>query len=249
MDLTDWLLHNSLKNERLANETQWLLFFASLTWQIWKKRNEKVFNGTRTFFQKTLKLAITWAHHFENSKLTPQKTSSESNQTAWQPPTQGSYCINTDGAVSLQTRHGTAVGLIRNSNGQWEGGFNKNIGNCSALQAELWGIFEGLRLAQNLGMENMIIQTDSVQAIKSLEDPSAANSSLALVRAITKLRNNTRTTKLEWIPRKSNYASDKLAKLAPTGHFQLLVYESPPTDLLQDLLVDEHAANLHSTQP
>ena len=39
------------------------------------------------------------------------------------------------------------LGVIRDSVGHWISGFCMNIGECSVLMAELWGLYQGLVLA------------------------------------------------------------------------------------------------------
>jgi hypothetical protein len=39
--------------------------------------------------------------------------------------------------------------------GDWLGGFAKGLGGCSIEVAELWGAWEGLKLAWNLGFKRV----------------------------------------------------------------------------------------------
>ncbi|KAE8708775.1 hypothetical protein F3Y22_tig00110332pilonHSYRG00184 [Hibiscus syriacus] len=55
-------------------------------------------------------------------------------------------CIKTDGAVPLSTNLGSAGGLFRDHEGNFLSAFNKQLGTSSVLQAELWGVLEGLKL-------------------------------------------------------------------------------------------------------
>lgn len=58
--------------------------------------------------------------------------------------------LNTDEAVS-KTRKATCGGLIKDSTRGWLGGFSKNIGTCEGTVADLWGVFEGLKLVREKG--------------------------------------------------------------------------------------------------
>ncbi|KAG7593942.1 Ribonuclease H domain [Arabidopsis thaliana x Arabidopsis arenosa] len=55
--------------------------------------------------------------------------------------------MNTDGASQENPGLATAGGVLRNSAREWCGGFTLNIGRCSALLAELWGVYYGLYTA------------------------------------------------------------------------------------------------------
>ena len=59
----------------------------------------------------------------------------------WNPPLEQWFKLNTDGAVSGNICNARVGGLIRNANGCWVSGFIMNIGNCTVLRAELWGMF------------------------------------------------------------------------------------------------------------
>lgn len=50
-------------------------------------------------------------------------------------------------------------GLIRDDCGKWVRGYARKVGFCSVLEAELWGIVEGLRLAWNLGFRRVEVES------------------------------------------------------------------------------------------
>ncbi|KAK8977446.1 hypothetical protein V6N11_049575 [Hibiscus sabdariffa] len=58
----------------------------------------------------------------------------------WTPPPYGWVKVNTDAAQGEGVGLMTAGGLIRDSNGQWCGGFSKFLRVCSIIDAELWGL-------------------------------------------------------------------------------------------------------------
>ncbi|MBA0851216.1 hypothetical protein Goshw_015474 [Gossypium schwendimanii] len=48
--------------------------------------------------------------------------------------------------------------------GNWILGFNRFLGVCSVLEAELWSIFEGLSLLLKQGFDRVLICTDCLEA-------------------------------------------------------------------------------------
>lgn len=66
----------------------------------------------------------------------------------WIPSDPGSFTLNTDGSFKERTKCSSASRLIRNSNGDWLGGFAINIGLTHSPMAELWVICEGLVLGK-----------------------------------------------------------------------------------------------------
>ncbi|PNX70361.1 hypothetical protein L195_g057316 [Trifolium pratense] len=53
--------------------------------------------------------------------------------------------------VKLEHMSAGCGGLLRNSDGQWLGGFSRNLGRCSAYLAELWGFYHGFCLGRSQG--------------------------------------------------------------------------------------------------
>ena len=79
----------------------------------------------------------------------------------WRPPLGDWLKLNTDGAISGNAHNAHASGLIRNGNGHWVSGFIMNIGNCTILRAELWGLFQGLSLAWSIGVRKLHVECDN----------------------------------------------------------------------------------------
>lgn len=58
-------------------------------------------------------------------------------------------------------------GIARDDKGRWLGGFVERLGmvTTSCLTVELWAIHGGLTLAKNFKLKNIIIETDSHEAL------------------------------------------------------------------------------------
>lgn len=70
---------------------------------------------------------------------------------SWRPPFQSWVALNTDGPVRWNDGLAGCGGLLRDSSGAWICGFAMKIGRASAIVAEIWGVFEGLKLAREKG--------------------------------------------------------------------------------------------------
>lgn len=79
-------------------------------------------------------------------------------ELGWQPPTSGWLKLNTNSASDGNRGFATAGGVIRDGEGRLCAGFSLNIGRCSTLLAELWGVYYGLVIA----WERKIPQLDLV---------------------------------------------------------------------------------------
>ncbi|KAF2289615.1 hypothetical protein GH714_037522 [Hevea brasiliensis] len=87
---------------------------------------------------------------------------------AWQPPVMGQFKLNTYGSVKGQSGYGG--GIIRDGIGKWISGFVHNIGSCFVLCAELWALYEGIKLAWSLGIRNLWVDCDSLLVMKMVND-------------------------------------------------------------------------------
>lgn len=117
-----------------------------LLWQIWKARNNKVFNSAAPFPPLIISTAIFKAAQHINSRVTKTVREPQIIYLSWSPPPTGFYKINTDG--SLQN-HKAGIGFIlRNDLGLFVAGISRCIGTHSISTAELWAIKDALGLAR-----------------------------------------------------------------------------------------------------
>ncbi|MBA0628908.1 hypothetical protein Godav_023538, partial [Gossypium davidsonii] len=92
--------------------------------------------------------------------------------------------LNTDGAVQLESKNVAPGGVVRDGNGDWIFGYNRRFGKCSIFNAELLGILEGLRLIQRRGHDEVIIQSDSLEAVKTILEITSTEANSTLIRRI-----------------------------------------------------------------
>ncbi|KAK9018022.1 hypothetical protein V6N11_001012 [Hibiscus sabdariffa] len=239
--IIDWLHSNVTRNElHLICGLPWQVLFVSIIWQLWKARNDLVFNGTPPDAGNILQRSILWARYYnECVPLTTPVCPVQPTALHWQRPSTGWVCLSTDGAVSIATGMGSVGGIFRSDDGSWILGFNKTIGILRPLQAELWGILLGLQLAWENGFERLLIQSDNREAIKRLNASTASSDPCSLVRSIAALRSRGWATETQWIPREGNKPADMLAKLDNLPCFTVTVFSQPPEHLLSLLDFDK----------
>jgi hypothetical protein len=66
------------------------------------------------------------------------------HQVGWTRPMQGWVKCNTNGDLIPQNQSAACGGVFRDESEAWRGGFVINIGTCSTLISELWGILSAL---------------------------------------------------------------------------------------------------------
>src|SRR4051812_3583963 len=82
-------------------------------------------------------------------------------------PKKGWVCINVDGAC----KNGVigCGGIICGDVGEWISGFAKFIGRGEPYMAELWGLYEGIKLAKQLRFNKVELQVDSTLVVQDVQ--------------------------------------------------------------------------------
>ncbi|KAH1089304.1 hypothetical protein J1N35_016561 [Gossypium stocksii] len=66
-------------------------------------------------------------------------------------------------------------------------GYKRFMGECSVFDAELWGIIDKLDLIQDRQYVEVMIQVDSLETVKAIQNPSSTASNSTLIRRIHQL--------------------------------------------------------------
>lgn len=89
------------------------------------------------------------------------------------------------------------------------------------------GIFEGLQILQRRGHGQVLIQSDSLEAVIAILGRSPTGSNSTLIRRIQIILSHERQWSLRYIPRDQNRVADCLAKQALVGDDDLKEFEEP----------------------
>ena len=65
-----------------------------------------------------------------------------------------------DLSLVIQFQQG-ADGIIRNHDGEWVGGFYRNVGRASNVIAGFWALRDGHSLANDLNITNLRVEMDA----------------------------------------------------------------------------------------
>ncbi|MBA0811146.1 hypothetical protein Gohar_003075 [Gossypium harknessii] len=88
----------------------------------------------------------------------------------------------TDGTVKANFGFVTTGGVICDHNGKWILGFNRYLGMCLVLEAELWAIYDGLDLTLDQGHDKVLINTNSMEVVWAIQDMHSKDSNSTLIR-------------------------------------------------------------------
>ncbi|CAN1137711.1 Putative ribonuclease H protein At1g65750 [Linum perenne] len=157
---------------------------------------------------------------------------------SWFPPPDDWVSINTDGSVIQPNSRAAAGGLIRNDQGSFVHAFTANLGNCSITRAEICAIVQGMKLAWELGIRKLLIQSDSKAAIAILlrEDTDHQHAILAL--EFQELKSRSWDISITHVFREANCGADYLANLGHSYCFGLHLFSQPNSSLAYWLRFD-----------
>ncbi|KAE8656904.1 hypothetical protein F3Y22_tig00116997pilonHSYRG00576 [Hibiscus syriacus] len=126
-----------------------------------------------------------------------------------------------------QMREFLQLDVGRNHVGRWVMGFMKFIGCCSALDAELWGLFEGLQVAWNMGVRKIKVESDCKEAVDLLNNVPRARDVCSLLPHLGDICNRDWEVSFTFVPRECNSVADKLAKIARSHTLGLVLVQEP----------------------
>ncbi|MBA0575965.1 hypothetical protein Golob_024745, partial [Gossypium lobatum] len=92
--------------------------------------------------------------------------------------------LRADGSVKTNSGHDAAGGILRDNHGEWIIRFYRQLGKCSILDAELRGILYDLSLMQEKQRIEVLIQTNSLEAIETIQLPESIPSRSTIVSRI-----------------------------------------------------------------
>ncbi|KAF7826059.1 ribonuclease H [Senna tora] len=222
----------SIMNKALICKTTWNLFYGP---------NNLCSQVITSKYQKRCKDTDKLSYKPGDSRL----WKAISNNWWLDPPPSNWYKINTDGSVVGEQGMAGCGGIIRNDQGNWISGFLSFIGSCSVLDAELWGIYRGLVLVKKKGLQRVMVECDSKEAIGLIEKARALRfTNNRMVGKIFELSTNLDRVVFSYSPREANGCANWLARRSLYYSIGVKELDSPPSYLLK--LMDRDKIGLPS---
>ena len=161
----------------------------------------------------------------------------------WIKPPLGHFKLNVDGS-----RDGAGIigagGVVRDCSGNWIQGFSHHIGFGEVIQAEIWGIYIGLKMAADLQLKHLLVESDSAIAINLLNSTDIDLHPLATIinncHAIMHLFDACR---IQHVHRECNFVADALAKDNSGFAHGTTFFGSPPSHIAR-LVFDDLSGNV-----
>lgn len=146
----------------------------------------------------------------------------------WTKPPKGWAKLNSNRSVMGNPTKAGGGGVIRGSDGEWLAGFARPLGRTNSCIVELWALRDGLLLAKELGLNNIIVELDALSVVLLMNN---STSNMLMELLLTDCRKL-----LKAIPNKQvvhaylevNQCADALAKLGVTSLTSFVLFWTPP---------------------
>ncbi|KAK9045332.1 hypothetical protein V6N11_059216 [Hibiscus sabdariffa] len=245
LDIHEWIQLNLDGGCRFSrNPLHWDIMFGYILWNLWTQRNTRIFDVDMVYHEPIL---------VRSSHLVSEVVTSNTQQLVgfaaaslgqephklqkWVLIHKGWVTCNADGSFRAVSGSATCGGVLRNHHGEWIVGFAKSIGICSAIKAELWGIYKCPKYAWELGITRLQMESDCGRAIQTLKDRGIRHS-VSLVHHIWDLMDRQWEVHLLVINRESNKVADALANLAWKLSFGFYDFVDPPSSVSSLVMAD-----------
>ncbi|XP_024178535.1 uncharacterized protein LOC112184504 [Rosa chinensis] len=160
--------------------------------------------------------------------------------TYWSPPMVGMLCLNVDGAYVSSLQHGGRGGVLHNEKGEFIAGFAYKVPNVSsAYHTELLAIKSGLEIIQALGLSNIALMSDCLEAVKAVTEEDQDLSSLGtIVEDIKGLLGELQSIGVHHTYRTANHVAHRLACLGFDSNIHMEWFFQAPESVLDALQYD-----------
>lgn len=214
-----------------------------ISWYSWLARNDARHNGKKITSSAIIFRVMSFLHLAHSAKpfsidfwagdktiaaswnmIIPSHPVSRIVIVYWKKPPPSWIKINTDGSFCHFTKRAATGGVIRDEDGRILRGFQAYIGQASILYAELTGIWLGLKFSQEMGFNNVIIESDSkvVVLLITKTKPYWHWSLVNIISKIIRLCQN-RYIKMSHVFREGNKIADEFAKAALASRTTLVL--------------------------
>ena len=210
----------------------WKILFPMGVWNLWLHRNNFIFRTGKvdqSCFKKSIKDSVEFFSVRLNAKLPKAKSVIA---MGWEKPPMGWAKLNSDRSAFGNTGRAGGGGVIRDHDGHWLKGYARPLGCTNSCMAELWTLRDGLLIAKEMGINNLIIELDALSIVVLMNNNTA---NLLMEPLLTDCRNLVReipNKQITHIYREVNQCADALAKLGANSldFFVNFLYLPPMVD-------------------
>ncbi|CAN1745399.1 Putative ribonuclease H protein At1g65750 [Linum perenne] len=218
--------------------------FDIIAWNLWKARNKMIFEGANQSSNEISEQCKFWINLVLSSWKTNQLgreapgLARQTQLVVWRPGEEGWFILNTDGSRYTSPGSTAIGGLIRNDQGRFVQAFTANLGDCSITRAEMGAIVQEMKLAWDLGVRKLLVQSDSKAAVTILQKEDTNHQHAILVSEFIELKSRSWEVTINHVFREANCSADYLANLGHTFCLGLHLLLQPDSVLAHWLRFD-----------
>ena len=177
-----------------------------------------------------------------------QVSSAPQISSLWNPPREGLYKINVDGAVFKDLNCCSVGVVIRNERGQLMGAMSKRIDlPLRTIATEAKAVEQGILLAWDLCLKSIIVESDSQMVVKALMDHVQSPSSIyKIIEGAAMGLRSFDSWVINYVSRKCNSAAHLMARYAKNVNDCVIWVEDTPPVIANQVLLDVHHLNISS---
>ena len=131
-------------------------------------------------------------------------------------------------------------GLIRDHEGTWLKGFARGLGFTNSALAELWALRDGLLLAKEMGIQQLVVELDALSIVILMNNESENLLMEPLLSDCRSLLKEIPNKRVIHAFREANQCADALAKIGAQSLYSFVTFCSPPS-VVEDILAFDKA--------
>lgn len=204
------VINDQVEEEKVAR-------MVTIAWALWFYRNDIRLGGVRKAGQDVVRQATQYLEEYWSAIGREQSAPVVIERVVSQfPPRENQFKINVDGAVFAHQKEAGLGVIIRDDRGRVEAAMRRKVQvPWVALEAEAKAFEAGLLLARDIGIQDVILEGDSLVIYNALCEISLPPSSIAsIVVGMMDLCKAFRRIEFSHVKRKDNRPAHLLAKYA-----------------------------------
>jgi ribonuclease HI len=146
----------------------------------------------------------------------------------WKRPATGVYKINVDAAFDVDTGRGATGAIIRDSRGNFVAAscvFTDIAVDATSMEAS--ALLAGLQLAEQFGAQSLVVESDSLEVVRAVQNPSELRGLQAVVLDDCRhLLSMLGMATINHCPREANVDAHELARYGSTQGVGVLLFGS-----------------------
>ncbi|KAE8770646.1 hypothetical protein D1007_57566 [Hordeum vulgare] len=157
----------------------------------------------------------------------------------WNPPSAGLYKLNVDACSNTDAGTGSSGTVVRDDKGTFMAALCSDIPFAEdAGSAKARGLRDGLLLANELGLEQLVVECDAMEVVDTMcDEGNSLGPAAAIYEECAFLAKNFSFIQFQFCPREANMVADTLARNVVTTR-TIKWFEEPP-GFLVDVLAND----------